>query len=88
MPEITILNLPEATEQRLRLRAAARGTSMEAEARAILVDALTASGRADRTWIEQLMNAGREYGRLDLEIPEDEPATVAEFHVASRQRSF
>ena len=42
MTAITIRKLPEDAKRRLRMRAAARGTSMEAEARAILLAGLEA----------------------------------------------
>jgi antitoxin FitA len=45
MASITIRNLAPAIKERLRVRAAARGHSMEAEARCILQTALTASVR-------------------------------------------
>lgn len=79
MTAITIRKLPEGTKQRLRMRAAAHGRSMEAEARTILVDALEASGGADLSWIEQLIEVGEDLGGVDLPIPEDEPATAAQF---------
>ena len=40
MSAITIRQLPPEAKQRLRLRAAAHGRSMEAEARTILLEAL------------------------------------------------
>jgi len=45
MSSITIRNLDPAIKERLRVRAAERGHSMEAEARRILQTALTASVR-------------------------------------------
>lgn len=69
MTAITVRQLPDGTKQRLRMRAAAHGRSMEAEAREILVSALQPS-RADLSWIQQLVEAGDEYGGVDLEIPD------------------
>lgn len=79
MSAITIRKLPDEVKQRLRMRAAAHGRSMEAEARLILVDALDASAKVDLTWIEQLIQVGEDVGGVDLPIPEDEPATAAVF---------
>ena len=75
---ITIRKLPESAKQRLRMRAAAHGRSMEAEARTILLDALDQTQRVDLSWIEQLIAVGDEVGGVELEIPEDEPATFAD----------
>lgn len=80
MTAITIRKLPDDLKQRLRLRAAANGRSMEAEAREILTRALTADTRADLSWIEQLIAVGDELGGVDLPVPADQPATVAELH--------
>lgn len=77
MTAITIRNLPQDTNERLRLRAAARGTSMEAEARAILIAGLAAPIATDLTWIEQLIQIGAESGGVDLPVMADDPAPVA-----------
>ena len=78
MTAITIRKLPDDVKHALRLRAAANGHSMEAEARAILVDALSTPTRIDPNWIEQLIMIGDELGGVDLDIPEDQPATAAD----------
>lgn len=78
MTAITIRKLPPGVKQRLRLRAAAHGRSMEAEAREILVHALEQSGRADISWIEQLIEVGDELGGVDLPEVPDEDATAAD----------
>lgn len=77
MSAITVRRLPEGVKQRLRLRAAANGRSMEAEARTILVAALSEPRRVDLGWIEQLIAAGGEAG---TQLPEasDEPASAAD----------
>lgn len=68
MASITIRNLDDDLKQRLRVRAAMRGRSMEEEARAILRQAVTASppprnlAAAIRARIEPL-------GGVDLDIP-------------------
>jgi plasmid stability protein len=79
MSAITIRKLPDSAKRRLRLRAAARGTSMEAEARAILLAALDAPNSADISWIEQLVELGREAGGVELHALPDEPASYARF---------
>lgn len=78
MTAITIRKLPPEVKQRLRLRAAASGRSMEAEARSIRLAALDQTQRADLTWIEQLIQVGEEVGGVELAIPEDEDATAAD----------
>ncbi|CAM3625296.1 FitA-like ribbon-helix-helix domain-containing protein [Occultella aeris] len=78
MSAITIRKLPDAAKQRLRMRAAANGRSMEAEARTILLEALNAGQRVDLNWIEQLIAVGGEVGGVDLPETEDEPATAAD----------
>ena len=78
MAAITIRKLPPDVKQRLRMRAAANGRSMEAEARDILVTAIERSAGADITWIEQLIAVGEELGGVDLpEVPDDD-ATAAD----------
>jgi len=76
---ITIRKLPESAKQRLRMRAAAHGRSMEAEARTILLDALEQTQRVDLSWIEKLIAVGDEVGGVDLEIPDGGEATLADF---------
>lgn len=71
---ITIRKLPEETKQKLRLRAAAHGRSMEAEARDILVSELSRPGPADISWVEQLIELGEEMGGVELVI---EPRAAA-----------
>lgn len=79
MSAITVRRLPEGVKQRLRLRAAANGRSMEAEARCILVDALHADRRVDLDWVDGLMAAGSEFGGVELPEVPDDPAGVARF---------
>lgn len=69
MPMITIRRLEPETKQRLRMRAARNGRSMEAEARAILRDALATSDADDvglGTWIARHVER---VGGADLEVP-------------------
>lgn len=79
MSAITIRKLPKSATQRLRLRAAANGRSMEAEARAMLLAALDRPSPGDNSWIEQLMELGREAGGVELPTLPDEPAACARF---------
>ena len=79
MTAITIRKWPEDAKRRLRMRAAARGTSMEAEARAILLAGLEAPVHVDLSWIEQLIEIGHEFGGVDLPVIADEPAPAARF---------
>lgn len=51
---------------------------MEAEARAILLDALDQSQRVDLSWVEQLIAVGDELGGVELDLPADDPATAAD----------
>lgn len=78
MAAITIRKLPEDAKQRLQMRAAAHGRSMEAEARGILLDALESTGKADLNWVEQLIAVGYEVGGVDLPDSDDEPAPAAD----------
>lgn len=78
MTAITIRKLPPEAKQRLRMRAAAHGRSMEAEARCILLAALDQTQRMDISWIEQLILVGEELGGVDLPLPADDEATAAD----------
>lgn len=73
--------LPEETKQRLRVRAAVNGRSMEAEAREILVKEF-AETAAGVDWIDQIIEASRQYGGPELEIPPREgQASYVDFSV-------
>ena len=79
MTAITIRKLPVDAKQRLRMRAASNGRSMEAEARDILLSALEEPGPVDLRWIERLIAVGEELGGVELEIPEDQPAEPPDY---------
>lgn len=79
MAAITIRQLDDATKQRLRLRAAANGRSMEAEARSILVTALSSPQRVDLNWIQQIVEVADAVGGVEVPIPDDTPAVAADF---------
>lgn len=71
---MTIEDLPESAVETLRLLAAVHGRSMDAEARHILLDALTETPADDRTWADQIIEVGVELGGVDLPTVADEPA--------------
>lgn len=79
MAAISIRNLDDQTRDRLRVRAASHGRSMEAEIRAILKDAVD-----DQTESAGLLQAIHErfsaVGGVDLELPpRATPARAADF---------
>ena len=70
MSAITVRQLPDEVKQRLRVRAAENGRSMEAEVREILVDAVAEEEPSvDLTRVEALIALGEEFGGIHLEIP-------------------
>ena len=74
MPTLTIRNLELAVKDRLRVRAAENGHSMEAEARLILKTALASSGpRTGRELHERVRARFEALGGIELEIPPREP---------------
>lgn len=80
MAAITIRRLSEQTKERLRVRAAAHGRSMESEARHILDEALSRPLRADLNWAQQLVELTRDAGGGPLPIPErTDQARAAQF---------
>ena len=66
MPVMTIRNLPEEIHRALRVRAATRGHSMEAEVRQILTAAVAPEGRVKLGSL--LADIGREAGLTDEEF--------------------
>lgn len=74
MGSITIRNLDPSIKERLRVRAAEHGHSMEAEARRILQVALSTSGRSPgRNLYERIQARFAPLGGVDLELPPREP---------------
>ncbi len=72
---ITIRNLDPAVKERLRVRAAQHGQSMEAEARVILQTALTPQGAPPMRHLYDRVRARfAPLGGVDLELPPREPA--------------
>ncbi len=70
MAALTIRNLDAAVKERLRVRAAQHGHSMEAEARSILQIAL---GAPARNLYERIHARFAELGGVDLDLPAREP---------------
>ncbi|HOP16294.1 MAG TPA: plasmid stabilization protein [Gammaproteobacteria bacterium] len=69
MASITIRNLDDETKERLRVRAAHRRRSMEAEARSILREALAAETTLPRNLATLVHDRFSVLGGVDLEIP-------------------
>ena len=69
MSSITIRNLDPAVKERLRIRAAQHGHSMEAEARRILQSVLSASGGPSRSLCDRIHARFARLGGVDLELP-------------------
>ncbi len=71
---ITIRNLDPVIKERLRVRAAQHGQSMEAEARRILQAALTPQGAPPmRHLYDRIRARFAPLGGVDLELPPREP---------------
>ena len=78
MPEVTILDLPEATYRALARRAFRHGRSLEAEILEILEEAVCAGSRVKIG--AELAVFGRSIGGLDFENPRDRtPVEPADF---------
>lgn len=71
---ITIRNLPPGLKERLRIRAAEHGHSMEGEARRILETALKGSRAPSRNLYERIRARFAPLGGVDLALPPREPA--------------
>ena len=74
MSSITIRNLDPAIKERLRVRAAERGHSMEAEARRILQTALSAAKAPSPNLYERVQARFAPIGGVDLDLPARDPA--------------
>lgn len=75
MAALSIHNLDAAVKERLRVRAAKHGRSMEAEARRILRTALGAeAARSERNVFRRIHARFAALGGLDVETPPREPA--------------
>ena len=67
MAVLTIRGLDDDVRDKLRVRAAEHGRSMEAEARAILTEAVESP--VERTMVDALLEMRKALGGLELEIP-------------------
>jgi plasmid stability protein len=68
MAAVSIRNLDDDVKERLRMRAASHGRSMESEIRAILVEAVTEPSESPGMLVT-LMDRFSDQGGVDLEIP-------------------
>jgi len=66
--DMSIRNLDDRVRERLRVRAAAHGRSMEAEMRAILVEAVQEPGDEEGP-LAALVASARALGGVDLDLP-------------------
>jgi antitoxin FitA len=74
MATLTVRNLDAALKERLRVRAAQHGHSMEAEVRDILHDTLNEPERPAVDLYQRIRNRFEPLGGVDLELPPREPA--------------
>jgi plasmid stability protein len=65
---VSVRNLDERVKERLRVRAARHGRSMEAEIRAILTDAVSGPGEAVGL-ADAILDRFGELGGVELDIP-------------------
>ena len=65
---VSVRNLDERVKERLRIRAAHHGRSMEAEIRAILTDAVNGPGEAAGL-VGAILDRFGELGGVELDIP-------------------
>ncbi|RZT13184.1 plasmid stability protein [Kribbella sp. VKM Ac-2569] len=68
MAAITVRNLDDKVKHRLRVRAASHGRSMEAEARAIIVEAV-GGDEEEPNILQRLHERFAELGGVELDIP-------------------
>jgi antitoxin FitA len=79
MAALNIRNLDATVKRRLQIRAARHGRSMEAEARAILAEAVREPADSAGLFTELLERFGT-LGGVDLQLPgRNEPARAADF---------
>ena len=73
MATMTIRNLEERVKQRLRIRAAQHGRSMEDEARDILCSSLSATVPRHASLVESIRARIEPLGGVELELPPRDP---------------
>ena len=69
MAAVTVRNLDDQVKERLRIRAAVNGRSMESEIRAILSEAVSRAGDTDGLFVT-LMDRFGSLGGVELDLPE------------------
>lgn len=76
MANLTVRNIEEDTKQKLRLRAARHGHSLEAEVRSILRSAATTRDDTSRTsnLYDEIRRLVEPHGGFDIPVPLREPA--------------
>ena len=73
MATMTIRNLDDAVKQRLRMRAAQPGRSMEDEARDILRSSLSTESARATSLVDVIRARIEPLGGIELELPSREP---------------
>lgn len=73
MASITVRNLDDDVKRKLRIRAAERGCSMEAEVREILAEAVNDKPKPHKGLGTQIHERFKAIGGIDLELPERGP---------------
>ena len=76
MADMLIRGIPDDVKRQLAIRAAENGRSQNAEAVAILKEAVQPE---EKSWILRLMDAAQELGGVELELPERTPAREFSF---------
>ncbi len=69
MAAVTVRNLDAQVKERLRIRAAVHGRSMESEIRAILAEAVSEPGEKDGLFAT-ILDRFAKIGGVELELPE------------------
>lgn len=69
MASLIVRNIDDVLKERLRLRAARHGRSMEDEVRTILKGALTEEPKTGLEFLNAMRARVAPYGYLDLELP-------------------
>lgn len=75
MPDLLIRDLDEDLKAHLAERAKAHGRSLSSEARAILRDALTGTGKSGSVY-ETIRTIVEPYGGFEIELPLRDPARI------------
>jgi plasmid stability protein len=73
MATLTIRNIEPSIKERLRVRAAQNGRSMEAELRAIVTDAIGTTPSQEVNLAEAIRRRFAPFGGVELEIPPRTP---------------